>query len=255
MTRARSRCAWLAAVFVAAPAAAFGPQGHLIAGFAAEPLLCAEARTHVAALGASLGELGLWADRVRSTPEYAKSAPWHYMNIEDGVPITAFEHPPEGDVLSAIDRFRAELAAGAAPEEEADALRFLIHFIVDVHQPLHVGRASDRGGNTINLRIGGAPTNLHRFWDSDAIDLAGLPLDRYAALVAERAAAAFPAARYAPREWAAESLALRAGVYDFGRDPAGLPERYIEFAIATTEDRLALAAARLAATLNGLYCH
>lgn len=249
------RCSWLAAVFVAAPAFAFGPQGHLIAGFAAGPLLCAQARSRIAATGEALGDLGLWADRVRSVPDYARSAPWHYVNIEDGASLAGFEHPPEGDVLWAIDRFRAELADGTAQSgAEADALRFLVHFVVDIHQPLHVGRASDRGGNAINVRIGGAPMNLHRFWDSAAIDLAGLPLHRYAEIVAERAAAAYPEARYAPREWAAESLALRAEVYDYGGNATGLPERYIEFAIATTEDRLALAAARLAATLNGIYC-
>ena len=177
----------LALVFVAAaaptPAAAFGPAGHRIAGLLAEPALCPAARREVEALGRgeSLAELGLWADGIREQPEWRQSAPWHYLNVADApgpaaaAAIRAFRHPPEGDVLAAIERFRAELADRGRPEaQRAAALKFLVHFVVDLHQPLHVGRAEDRGGNTIDVVYGETVVSLHGFWDADVLELRGL---------------------------------------------------------------------------------
>lgn len=241
-------------LFSASGALAYGVQGHLIAGAAAEPFLCAAARAEVTALG-GLGEVGLWADRIRSVTGYEQSAPWHYMNIADGMAIAEFVHPPEGDVLWAAEHFRARLEdRQLADDERGDALRFLVHFVVDLHQPLHVGRVDDRGGNSIALRLGGAPTNLHRFWDTDVIELTGLSLERYTELVTARVDRRIVDAGFDPRAWAEESLALRERVYDFDRRSGRLTGTYIELADATTRERLALAAARLAATLNGVFC-
>jgi hypothetical protein len=262
------------AVCYARTALAFGPLAHRIAGLLAERELCAEARTEVAALGGeSLADLGVWADTIRSEPEWRHSAPWHYMNVDDPrtsdaaaalAAIKAFRHPPEGDVLEAIGRFRADLANRALPRRaRSEALRFLVHFVVDVHQPLHVGRAEDRGGNEIDVRYGTQTVNLHRFWDTDVLALRGLSAELYASRL-RPALAAVAASRSSDGAdvWAAESLALRATVYAFRRQPAAataqapvaLEKEYVAAAQATTEQRLVLASARLAATLNGLWC-
>lgn len=236
-------------------ALAWGAEGHLIAGRAAEPLLCARAAEQIRAQGGGqdLGELGLWADRVRNEDRYADSAPWHYLNIDDGESLAAFRHPPEGDVVWAIDRFAARvgdprLSAG----ERSDALRFLVHFVVDIHQPLHVGLAEDRGGNLIELRFRGEPTNLHRFWDTHVIELSGLSIAEYVE------ALALPLARATEgtdaRVWAAESLALRSEVYRYGSRRAEPPPEYQDRAERIARERLALAAMRLAATLNSVFC-
>ena len=183
---AAARCSFLVAsvatlaLCVIEQAAAYGPAGHLIAGRAAEPLLCRAAADAIVALGDGddLGELGLWADQIRSDPAYADAAPWHYMNVDDDSTVAAFEHPPEGDVLWAIGYFRDRLADRSLPDaERAEALRFLVHFIVDLHQPLHVGRADDRGGNSVELRFRGEGTNLHRFWDTDVIEVTNLSIN------------------------------------------------------------------------------
>jgi hypothetical protein len=259
-----------ALVLACGPAIAYGPAGHLIAGRAAAPLLCEQAAAEVAHLGdgQDLGELGLWADRVRSDPAYADSGPWHYMNIADGVPLSDFIHPPEGDVLWAVTHFAAVLDdTRRRREERGVALRFLVHFVVDLHQPLHVGRAEDRGGNEISVVVGGDEINLHRFWDSTAIDLAERPLSGYVsdlglALAADngpearsgsQAEVRVAMAATDPRRWAEESLALRPAVYDFEPGRA-LTARYLAFAATTTRERLGLASRRLAATLNGIYC-
>jgi hypothetical protein len=264
------------AVSMSARAHAYGAMGHRIAGALAEPLLCPAASAAVGRIsgGRSLSELGVWADTIRDEPRWRNTGPWHYMNIEDGVPLTSYRHPPEGDVLRAIERSAQDLARGlgdarrssssavsarrssrpASRVSALDALRFLIHFIVDVHQPLHVGRASDRGGNTIDVRYGATTVNLHRFWDTDVLEVAGLSRADYERALEPnvRALAKRPQV-FAPEAWAEESLELRADVYRFtrrGRGPAVLDRRYLERADAITRERLSLAAVRVAATLN-----
>lgn len=240
---------------VAGDALAYGPQGHLIAGRVAEDLLCRRAASVVADLrdGASLGEIGLWADQIRSNDAYDRAAPWHYMNIADGERLAEFAHPPEGDVLWAIEHFSAQLGdTTRSRTERSEALGFLVHFIVDLHQPLHVGLAEDRGGNTIELRYKGETTNLHRLWDTDVIDWTGLSVADYAGSIAAGAAARNVSLD--PLVWAAESLALRPRVYGYGRDGREPPDDYLDAAAAITRERLALAALRLAATLNTILC-
>ena len=263
-------CGWLLAA--ASGAHAFGPEGHLIAGSLAEPLLCPSVRNEIRNLDRSVrsdlndfAELGLWADRIRSLPSWRHTSPWHYMNIERDAPnlaaalraVRAFEHPPEGDVLWAIEHFSARLANRAlSPAARADALRFVAHFVVDIHQPLHVGRAGDRGGNTIEVAVRGTAVNLHRFWDTDVIALANLSPARYARRLAAREISARPVAT-APALWAAESLFLRAQIYDGVPAAAGvhaLTESYQQSAQRLTERRLREAGHRLAATLNSLLC-
>lgn len=236
-------------------ALAFGRVGHTVAGELAGPLLCAAARSGIEALGGggSLGELGLWADEIREVPGWERSAPWHYMNIADEAPLSRYRSPAEGDVLWAIERFTAQLGdRGLAPEARGRALRFLVHFIVDIHQPLHVGRAGDRGGNTIAFDMGGERTNLHRLWDSGIIarDARARP-DYGAAIAALAAAHEAEWSGAAPLEWAAESLRLRPVVYGFDRVP---DEAYLDTAQALTRRRLAQAGVRLAATLNAIFC-
>jgi len=255
-------------------ASAFGPLGHRIAGMLAQPALCAAARDEVAQLGdgESLAELGLWADKIRGISGWAGSAPWHYMNVDERdsvrgdavaalAAIRGFRSPPEGDVLSAISRFRSELADRAQTDSQrAIALRFLVHFVVDVHQPLHVGRGADRGGNDVDVRYGPTVATLHRFWDTDVLELRHLGPERYARSLRERFNSAAAPGRDGPAVWAAESLALRPAVYAFERaeashgSPRTLDAAYLAAAQSVVEERLVRAAERLAATLNDALC-
>lgn len=259
------------AVALPSPALAWGPLGHRVAGLLAERELCPAARSEVMTLGGGepLAELGLWADTIRDEPQWKRSAPWHYMNVADlrqgagpteaRAAIDAFGHPPEGDVLDALARFEKALADRNRPRtERADALRFVVHFVADLHQPLHVGRASDRGGNEIDVQVDDKVVNLHRFWDTDVLALRHLGAERYAQRL-EAAFAAIPAARAhdPPAAWAAESLLLRPAVYGFApatRGAAQLDDGYLRGAQKIADERLVLAAARLAATLNTIFC-
>jgi hypothetical protein len=250
-------CGFWLTLLAAQAAFAFGPQGHLAAGRAAEPLLreCAAAAVASLADGEDLGEVGLWADRVRSNPDYADSAPWHFMNIADGKSLAAFEHPPEGDVLWAIGEFSRRLSDPRSDTgARAEALRFLVHFVVDLHQPLHVGRADDRGGNSVPLRFRGEETNLHRLWDTQAIEWTGESLGDYTAGIVRLAARHREEPATDPLVWASESLDLRPRVYAFGAAGREPPRAYLDAAAAITRERLALAAHRLAGLLDRVLC-
>ncbi len=249
----------LAVLSVWGRANGFGVDGHRIAGLVAQERLCARAEAEVRVLGEGRGldELGLWADWIRDEPEWRHSAPWHYMNIPDGAPLNDYRHPPEGDILWAISHFAEELRdPGAAVEQRRHALGFLVHFVVDLHQPLHVGRESDRGGNTVRVDAGtGEPINLHRFWDTEAVMLSGLDAEDYAhdlSRLADENADAW--AQSTALDWARESQALRPDVYDLADGDDRLTRDYLGRAVSVTRLRLAQAGVRLAAELNRVFC-
>lgn len=239
--------------------AGYGADGHRIAGAVAERLLCEDAARVVQDLGRGEGldELGLWPDQIRSQQRWRHTGPWHYMNIPDDVDIADYETPPERDILWAIDDNTRALANRRLPRNDRrDALRFVAHFIVDLHQPLHVGRAEDRGGNRVDVRLGRRALNLHRFWDTEAVMLTGLtPVEYVAQLMPQVRHHQAEWSTGTPREWAAESQALRDQVYAFGAEGAALSDEYIATAITVTEQRLAQAGVRLATTLNNLFCN
>ena len=153
-------------------------------------------------------------------------------------------------------RGRASNGRGLADREGKEALRYLIHFVGDIHQPLHLGNAKDRGGNNISLVYKGRFTNLHALWDGGLIYLAGKSLVQYASDLNRRFAA-----READSwnlsdvtKWADESRVLaldRAYVLD----PSGrgaLSKRYIEQSREIIDLRLTQAGIRLAGLLNRL---
>jgi len=106
-------------------------------------------------------------------------------------------------------------------EQRSEALRFVVHFVVDVHQPVHVSRAADGGGTEVDVKIGDDVRSLHGFWDVSVFNRRGVAPERFAEEL-EASFEAVPAARaHDPQaEWAAESLVLRPTVYSYA--PASL---------------------------------
>ncbi len=217
-----------------------------------------------------------WADDVRN--ERQETGPWHYINLHfrtDRKPVT--NKPEAENAVVAIERLTKVLADKSKPDlERADALRYIIHFVGDLHQPLHaVARDSDehpqgdRGGNDFKIQppasMAGTsrpPTNLHSLWDGGV----GLfpfrerplsPLDRAAVeLQAETIAAAIPAETLRgvddlrPMNWAREGFAeARRTVYDLLENTVP-SEEYMRRGRTLSARRAAYAGYRLAAILN-----
>lgn len=237
----------------------FGPAGHRLAGYVAEAQLCAATRLALEPLlaGSSLREAGLWPDTIRRLPQWAHTKPWHFINVADqGSLVQAAARNPD-NVLSALARFEKELIdPSLSPRERGIALRFMAHFIVDLHQPLHVGRASDRGGNVVVVQVGERVTNLHALWDGSLLNLPVPPSRPGPALAL--GGSPWEVARWqrtTPLDWARESQVLRPVVYGFksreGR-PLPLSPAYLQRARAVVERRLSQAGVRLAGRLNRL---
>jgi hypothetical protein len=263
----RSRFASLLAIALAlpmapAPAAAFGGDGHRIVAELAQRQLTAAARSEVSRLlageaDASLAGTSTWADQVRELEAWRYTAPWHYVNFPRGdCRYRARARCPGGDcVVGAIGRQAGILSDpdhGTAARRQA--LKFLVHFVADVHQPLHAGYADDRGGNTFQVFYLGRGGNLHALWDGGILRSARLDWPDHVERLARRAPAPDAGAwsPQAPARWAEQScrLIVQAGVYP--PRPGRLPRDYVQRQLPVVEGQLILAAARLAGLLNAL---
>jgi hypothetical protein len=216
--RAWARLLLCLALFAAQPAAGFGVEGHRIVGLIAEQHLCAGAPGWLAPLleGETLADAGIWADIIRDYPRWKHTGPWHYINVADRGSMTRAMAASPDNVLAAIQRAEGELAdKRRSVTQRAQALRFLVHFIADIHQPLHVGRAGDRGGNDIELRWGRQRLNLHALWDGQALlRERGVSTEQLARAIGALAVGqADRWQRVEPLHWAEESRAYRPLIY------------------------------------------
>jgi hypothetical protein len=151
--------------------------GHRVVARLAEPRLTPHTREAVRDIlgGQSIADASVWADNIRQYRHDADRL--HYVNIPlgDAVYDPVRDCPHGQCIIAAIEHDRRVLAdAGTSPEERAEALRFLIHFMGDLHQPLHVADDGDRGGNSRTVIFLGHPTDLHKVWDGELIDSSGL---------------------------------------------------------------------------------
>jgi hypothetical protein len=211
--------------------------------------------------GETLADAATWPDEHRS--EFPESGPWHYVNVPIDEP--KFDRrfcPQKGCVVDKIEEFRRKLADETLPKTERKlALRYLVHFIQDVHQPVHVGHRNDRGGNDLQLQFFNNPTNLHRIWDYQLLEKENDDEDR---LVNDlrTAIARTEAERWTGKsvdEWATESLLAARSAYErpgsTERLKAGekLGAAYYEANLPAAKRRLAQATARVVETLNHIW--
>jgi len=286
----RTMITLVAASLLAGPNAfAWSRLGHWLVGDLAQDQLTPAARQQVALLlqgepAPTLAGVASWADELRSTGSdlAKKSAKWHYVDLD---PNTCEYQPPlacpGGDcVIAAIDAQRKILAdTTQAPETRRDALKFLVHFIGDVHQPLHAGSRqdaeghNDAGGNKYQISLRTAvvpefrgakgrgagepiPTNLHAVWDYYELESAVLPAETYAAKLRQDGVPQIaPEALGSPADWAVESCkgVNAQGVYPLDGDGQWqhkLGGAYLDAKRPYAEARIRIAAGRLAAVLN-----
>jgi hypothetical protein len=166
----------------ALPTARWWDLGHRIVARIADLRLAPHTRDAVRDIleGQSMADASVWADNIKNYRHDAD--PLHYVNI----PIRATTYIPSRYcpngrcIITAIEHDRQMLADPASSRDaRAEALRFLIHFMGDLHQPLHDGDNGDRGGNQRQVIFLGHPTDLHKVWDGELIDSSGMNQERY----------------------------------------------------------------------------
>ncbi len=161
----------------------WGPQGHRVIGHVAELNLASETKKIIVQEFNinNLADVANWADIARRKREAEN--PWHYTNIKEGEWIyEAGRDCPDGNcVTEKIKEFSILLADIESPlQKRKDALKYLVHFVGDVHQPLHLGNLKDRGGGKIRLFYIGKNVSLHYLWDGGLIDWENESLLEYA---------------------------------------------------------------------------
>ncbi|MGZ3886143.1 MAG: S1/P1 nuclease, partial [Flavisolibacter sp.] len=238
----------------------WGQLGHRTIGVIAEKHLTAKARQGIQELlgNASLSDVANWADEVRRSPEYRTTGPWHYINLPLGLSRSEFDNMVTGmqdpNVYQAVRQMEQQLRDPARSQEERiDALKFLVHFVGDLHQPMHVSRAEDQGGNKIQVNFLGKGTNLHSLWDTGLPEQEGLNEEQLAARVDKATPAQIMVWQNEPLlQWLWESYQLSSSFY---QEVDALSNRaitvdYYNRHQSILEERMEKAGIRLAGLLN-----
>jgi hypothetical protein len=244
---------------------AWGAEGHrAIAEIAADELTDAAKQQVVKLLGGddanvAMMDVSTWADEIRR--RRPNSAPWHFVDI----PIGSAGYDPRRDcqnddcVVAQIER--DEKIVGdrtTAPGERAEALRFLIHFVGDIHQPLHAADNGDRGGNKVRLLLRRHHTNLHAVWDVDVVRYLGRTPEEVASRLERKSTPAEQKEWQSgtPADWANESFQIaNRDIYpaihpgDFG-DQIVLPPDFSARESSIVSKQIERAGVRLAWILN-----
>lgn len=204
----------------------------------------------------TLASIASWGDEIRN--ERPETGNWHYIDI----PITDSLYRPErycpdGCVIEAVKTQLAILANRSnSRSARAEALKWVVHLVEDLHQPLHVGERGDKGGNDVKITWEGKPSNLHRLWDSQMLESAGLDenawVTRFEREIAQRGDL-LQIRMGTPESWAMESHAVsRDVVYPFLPQSLEVDRHYYDQVHIVLEDRLFRASVRLASVLNGV---
>ncbi len=243
------------------PAFGWGPEGHsLVARLAAAHLTPATAArvAEILGPGTTMESISSWPDQIRR--DRGDTGPWHYVDIPIDKPhLDMSRDCPKGDcILAKITQFRKEVADPAATAaQRKEALMFLVHFVGDMHQPLHCSDNHDKGGNGVKLDLFGKATNLHSAWDSGLIGRMPKEAELFtqfsADLTVKRAA---KWGRGTVEEWAEQShKAAQKVVYGkLPKAPVGelvkVDTAYERVADPVIKVQIEKAGARLAAVLN-----
>jgi hypothetical protein len=253
-------------IAVTSDALAWGTEGHHIVAEIAEQYLEPAAVRQVRELLAlenatTLTEVSAWADAIRS--QRRETARWHFVNIPihppGGMPQgydAAHDCPRDDCVVGAIERFTAVLHDKDAPaRDRLEALKFVVHFVADLHQPLHASNDGDRGGNTVAVILNERETSLHAVWDWGILAPAVGGDERVYALKLTHAITSAERDLWSAGgtvAWATESyqIAQRLIYAEWPHGPGALPDDYVAKALPLVNAQLEKAGVRLAAVLN-----
>ena len=151
----------------------WGPTGHRVVGEIAQDYLKPKTKRKLKKLlkKKSLAFLSTYADEIKSDKRYNEFYTWHYVNMPLDEDYDASKANPKGNLVTGIEYCKKVIKGdNSSDDDKAFYLKLLIHLIGDLHQPMHVGLAEDRGGNDFKVKWHYSDTNLHAVWDYKMID-------------------------------------------------------------------------------------
>jgi len=250
----------LIAIYVLVPtlsAFGWGQKGHDVTAYIAECHLNSAAADSVAAIldGRSLVYWANWLDNASYHPDYRYTKTWHYKNVDAGVTYDDAPLNPDGDVVTGITEQINILKSNSSRTRKALALKIITHLVGDLHMPLHLGHASDRGGNEIKIKFFGTEKKLHSVWDTNLPEAAHKwsytewqqQIDR----LSPEAEAEVTAGT--PDDWARESVAIAERVYNYFPKGSRMSYNQIAYWTPVVEQQFLRGGLRLAYILNSVF--
>jgi len=239
-------------------ALSLGQTGHRITGQIAESYLTEKTKIELSKIvgNESLAEASSYVDEMRSNPDkfWQKTANYyHYVTVPKGKAFDDRDSPTHKDAVFAIQKYSNIVRdSESSKKDKVLAIKFIIHLIADLHQPLHVGNGTDRGGNDLKLKFFGRNTNLHRIWDTDMLAQKQLSYTEWANWL-NRQITKQDVAEWSqtdPLVWINESIAIRGTIYPIKTE---LGFGYMYHNLPTLKLRLKQAGVRIAVYLNYLF--
>ena len=235
----------------------WGPTGHRTIGVIAEKHLTKKAKKQIEKIlqGESLAFVSTYGDEIKSDSRYKKFYTWHYVNFPFNTKYEDSEKNPKGDIVTGINKCIEILKnKNTSREDQIFYLKFLVHLIGDLHQPLHVGKAEDKGGNDFQVRWFNKGTNLHRVWDSNMIESWNMSYSELANNVKVLSKQQIETIQKGTvLDWTYETQKLAIKVYNSAKIGEKLGYKYSYDHFKTVRSQLQKSGIRLAQVLNDIY--
>lgn len=235
----------------------WGQLGHRVTGQIAQKYLTPKAARKIKAIlsGQSLALVSTYADEIKSDPRYKELGSWHYVDYPFG---TFYENSPKnekGDIIVAINKCISILKdKNAKKEDQIFYLKLLVHFMGDLHQPLHVGLAEDKGGNDFQVQWFNKGTNLHTVWDTTMLEDYGMSYSELAKNADELSIEQLNLIKHGTiMDWANETRTLTEDIYNNTKIGEKLSYGYSYRYVNVARQQLQKAGIRLAEVLNGIF--
>jgi energy-coupling factor transporter ATP-binding protein EcfA2 len=233
---------------------AWGKEGHMLVADVAEQFISKSVKDSVTKYldTLTLEEAAVWMDEIKSDHRNDYMKPWHYINIEQDA---TYVKTDEKNIITMLELIIAELQdrSKLTKEQIAKNIKMLFHLVGDLHQPLHVGYGSDKGGNDVHVKyLSKAKTNLHHVWDEDIIHSQHIDMEGCMAMANKLS----PAERAEKKKidvitWMNESRALLTNVYAFTGE--NISKTYVKKNTPVIKRQIAFAGIRLAAVLDKIF--
>lgn len=235
----------------------WGQNGHRVTGKIAEIHLTRKAKRNIDKLlkGKSLAFVSTYADEIKSDRKYNSYSVWHYVNMGLEETYEVSEKNPEGDLVVGIDTCIKVLKNEQSTEEEkVFHLKMLIHLIGDLHQPMHIGRKEDKGGNDVQVQWFGQGTNLHSVWDTKMIEDFNMSYIELADNADDLSKSQMESLQKGTViDWVNEVHQITKGVYESVKVGEKLSYRYSYLYLETVRTQLQKGGIRLAVVLNEIF--
>lgn len=235
----------------------WGQKGHDVTAYIAKCHLTPAAADSVSAIldGRSLVYWANWLDNASYQPDYRYTKTWHYKNIDAGTDYADAPINPDGDVVTGINEQIDVLKGNSSRTRKALALKILTHLLGDLHQPLHLGHASDRGGNEVKIKFFDNETKLHSAWDSKLPEAAHKwsysewqqQIDRLSPDAESEVTAG------TPDDWARETAEIATRVYNYFPKGSRMSYNQIAYWTPVVEQQFLRGGLRLASLLNSIF--